>query len=316
MTIASSTRPIGVLLLTLALIAAPAHADFRSDLDRVDAILKDPGPGHIAAALRACANRRRFAVQLFDAGFEVRANRALRACFRQLEIPDEAPVEQVEVPSADELAQKARREVERALTLEPDLARGLALFRECASCHTPEGSGLPGGTVPQIAGQHRSVVIKQLADIRAGNRQAVLMVPYSAPEIIGGAQGIADVAGYIDSLEIHVDTDKGEGKDLVHGQALYEKHCVSCHGPEGEGDAGRYIPRIQSQHYNYMVRQFESIRDGRRKNANPEMVAQIQGFSERDVSAVLDYVSRLEPPELMQAPAGWKNPDFVHRPFE
>jgi hypothetical protein len=44
-----------------------------------------------------------------------------------------------------------------------------------------------------------------------------------------------------------------------------------------------------------------------------EMVTQVQGFGERETHAVLDYVSRLEPPAAMQAPPGWKNPDFAHR---
>ncbi len=37
----------------------------------------------------------------------------------------------------------------------------------------------------------------------------------------------------------------------------------------------------------------------------------IQDFDERDVRAVMDYVSRLEPPAELQAPPGWRNPDFA-----
>jgi hypothetical protein len=42
------------------------------------------------------------------------------------------------------------------------------------------------------------------------------------------------------------------------------------------------------------------------------MVAQIKGFEEHETHAVLDYVSRLEPPEELQAPEGWHNPDFTN----
>jgi hypothetical protein len=41
------------------------------------------------------------------------------------------------------------------------------------------------------------------------------------------------------------------------------------------------------------------------------MVKQIQGFEEQQTQAVLDYVSRLEPPEELTAPEGWRNPDFA-----
>jgi cytochrome c553 len=208
-------------------------------------------------------------------------------------------------------AEAAASELEEALSLEPDIANGLRIYRICAECHQPEGWGLPDGSYPQLAGQHRRVIIKQLADIRAGNRDNPTMLPFASAERIGGAQAVADVAGYIDTLEISVQNGKGPGDDLERGRKLYEEHCVRCHGPAGEGDAAATIPRIQSQHYAYLVRQFHWIRDGQRRNANPEMVAQIQGFGDREVSAVLDYVSRLEPPEEFQAPPDWRNPDFM-----
>jgi hypothetical protein len=42
------------------------------------------------------------------------------------------------------------------------------------------------------------------------------------------------------------------------------------------------------------------------------MVAQIQNFEDREIQAALDYISRLEPPEDLQAPPGWSNPDFAN----
>jgi len=303
-------------LLVATGIAAPSRADFEEDLARIDAALKG-NPGRVPGpALESCLNRRGFALRLYRGGHDARAQRALRSCFHLLHIPEVAPAPRVTAPTAEQLAAKARREIESALALEPDLARGLELFRECAGCHRPEGWGLGNGSVPQVAGQHRSVLVKQLADIRAGNRDAILMVPYAAPEIIGGAQGVADVTGYIGSLEMTSGTSKGPGDDLEHGEQLYAEHCVRCHGARGEGDAEEFVPRIQSQHFHYLVRQFEWIRDGKRRNANAEMVAQIQEFAPRDVSAVLDYVSRLSPPPELEAPPGWQNPDFEDRPFE
>ncbi len=304
------------LAFGLALVALPALADFETDLKRVEAALKKNPSQASGFAVRSCLNRYKFAVKLYEDGHEERASRRLRTCFELLDIPEVTVKARVSAPTQEDLEARARQEIERALVAEPDVARGLALYRECAGCHLPEGWGLSNGSVPQIAGQHRTVIIKQLADIRAGNRDAVLMVPYAAPEALGGAQGIADVAGYIDTLEISIDTNKGGGDDLAHGEALYTKHCARCHGAQGEGNAETFVPRVHSQHYNYLVRQFDWIKTGRRRNANAEMVAQIQAFSERDVKAVLDWVSRLEPPPSLQAPEGWKNPDFTDRPFE
>jgi len=297
--------------LLAAVLAPAASADFEADLARVDRALTEnparvPGP-----VLDSCLHRRDFATDLYRRGHEVRAARSLRSCFELLHIPESAPVAKVAAPTQAELQARAAREIERALHLTPDTARGLEIYRECAACHMPEGWGLSNGSVPQIAAQHRSVVIKQLADIRAGNRDNVLMAPYASVESIGGAQAIADVAAYIDSLEISVETGKGAGDDLELGERLYAEHCARCHGPSGEGNDETFVPRIQSQHYRYLVRQFEAIRDGRRRNGNPEMAAQIRTFADRETHAVLDWVSRLEPPAALRAPPGWKNPDFA-----
>ena len=73
-----------------------------------------------------------------------------------------------------------------------------------------------------------------------------------------------------------------------------------------------FVPRLHGQHYAYLVRQFRWIREGKRRNANPEMARQIQSLTEAEIDAVMDYVSRLDPPAERTAPAGWRNPDFTH----
>ena len=73
---------------------------------------------------------------------------------------------------------------------------------------------------------------------------------------------------------------------------------------------GTDMPAIAGQHYQYLVRQFDMIRLGRRKNSDPKMVEQIGGFNPREEAAVLDYTSRLPPPAEKVAPARWTNPDF------
>jgi cytochrome c553 len=201
-------------------------------------------------------------------------------------------------------------EVAAALRLTPNLKNGLRVYEVCAACHTPEGGGNRDGSVPVVAGQHRTVIIKQLADIRAGNRDVPDMFPFAAPKTLGGVQSIADVAGYISRLPLSADSQPGPGKNLERGGRLYRTHCLRCHGAGGEGNGERFYPRIQGQHYAYLVRQFIRIRDGVRRNANAEMVSQIKGFSSADMTAVLDYVSRLKPGPGRVAPKGWKNPDF------
>ena len=205
---------------------------------------------------------------------------------------------------------QAAAEVEAALHLQPNMDNGRRVFLTCSVCHLPEGWGTVDGVYPQIAGQLSSVVIKQLADIRARNRDNPTMRPFTSPQLLGGAQEIADVAAYIARLPMNPANGVGPGTDLAYGERLYEENCVECHGDRGQGDANDHIPLIQGQHFAYLIRQFEWIRSGKRRNADAKMVKQIQRFTPRDVAAVLDYVSRIRPPADRLGEPGWKNPDF------
>ncbi len=201
-------------------------------------------------------------------------------------------------------------EQDEALGLEPDHDNGLYTYEVCSACHGINGWGTIDGTFPQIAGQHPNVTIKQLADIRALNRDNPTMYPFALPREIGGAQSIADVAFYMSQLPMNPEPGLGAGDDLEHGENLYADNCTECHGANGEGSDEKFYPRIQGQHFNYLVRQYEWIKEGKRRNANPEMVEQIQWFTERDTMAVLDYVSRMKPPAEDLGAPGWENPDF------
>lgn len=207
-------------------------------------------------------------------------------------------------------AEVAAAEYAQVMALEPNLDNGQKVYLTCAVCHSPEGWGTPDGSYPQIAGQLRTVIIKQLADIRARNRDNPLMYPFSVPRILGGPQNVADVAAYVASLPMTPDNGKGPGVDLDLGAELYQTHCQNCHGKTGAGNEQEHLPQIAGQHFNYLLRQFDAIRSGRRKNSDPEMVKQIQRFNPRDQMAVLDYTSRLAPPPGKVAAAGWTNPDF------
>jgi len=210
---------------------------------------------------------------------------------------------------------EAGGEKDEALHLTPDLENGRDVFEVCSACHLPEGWGTEDGTFPQLAGQMRSVLVKQLADIRARNRDNPTMYPFALPESIGDAQALADVVAYIEKLPMNPANGKGpweEGTpEFAKGQQLFKDNCVKCHGEQGLGNEGKFYPRINGQHYKYMVRQFEWIRDGKRRNANPDMVKQIKEFSDTDMKQVINYASRIPVPKDQLAPSvDWQNPDF------
>ncbi len=202
---------------------------------------------------------------------------------------------------------EARLEREEAALLTPNPTNGKTVYEGCAVCHMPEGWGTPNGAYPQIAGQHHSVTLKQLADIRANNRDNPSMYPFAIPEEIGGAQSLADVAAYIETLKMTTATGKGDGADLSYGEELYRDNCTECHGERGEGNPEEAYPLIQGQHYNYSLRQLVWIQNGKRRNANSDMMKIIEGFNEREFKALADYISRMQLSDEKRSPYTWKD---------
>ena len=179
-----------------------------------------------------------------------------------------------------------------ALKAAADGARGADAYIVCQGCHGTDALGDATGYYPRLAGQHASVLIKQLVDVRDGRRDNPKEFPFVGEHVIT-TQDIADIAVYLHALPIVAQHGQGPGSaDFTHAAALYKKDCVSCHGHAGEGDAGKFYPKDAGQHYTYLLRQAYDIRDGKRRNANPEMVDAIKDYSDADVVQVIDYISR------------------------
>jgi cytochrome c553 len=204
-----------------------------------------------------------------------------------------------------------------ALTKKGDKKRGEEAYEVCGACHLPSGAGRADGTFPQLAGQHSTVLIKQMADIRAGLRDNPTMYPFAAT--LTDSQELADVSAYIESLCIPVDhgrydskpgdnTDKNwkapadTAQRLAEGKGLYEKECKECHGANGEGVKDKFYPVIAGQHYKYLLRQMTEIRDGHRRNANPDMVKIIKKYDNNQLISISAYQASLVMPGNMCKP--------------
>jgi cytochrome c553 len=193
------------------------------------------------------------------------------------------------------VAQELTAETTAALQLSGNPERGKEGFSRCVGCHRSTASGRSDGAVPRLSGQHASVIIKQVSDIRAGRRLNPEMKPY-----VEGAemtpQLLADIAVYLQALPITGTLGKGPGTALERGKALFTRDCTPCHGANAEGLAAGFFPMLAAQHYGYLLRELELIRDGKRGNSNPGMVQLIKGYSAADMEAVADHVSRMPSP--------------------
>ena len=188
-----------------------------------------------------------------------------------------------------------------ALHKKGDVKNGKEAYEVCGACHLPSGAGRPDGTFPQLAGQHSTVLIKQMADIRAGLRDNPTMYPFAITLV--DPQELADAAAYINSLCIPANHGTYEGKDasiqISKGKELYENECKNCHGVNGDGDKEKFYPVIAGQHYKYLLRQMTQIRDGKRRNANPDMVKIIKKYSDDQLVAISAFQSSMTMPGAM-----------------
>lgn len=179
-----------------------------------------------------------------------------------------------------------------ALKLAGDATRGALAFEPCQGCHRKGATGSPSGVYPRLAGQHVSVLVEQMADIRSGKRVNEKMAPF-ADEHVLSPQDIADIARYLNQLPVGPSLGQGPGADLPRGEALYRRDCATCHGARGEGDAGKFHPLVAGQHFRYLLRELTQIRAGERGNANPDMIKVIRSYTDDDLQAVADHMSRL-----------------------
>lgn len=186
-------------------------------------------------------------------------------------------------------------ELTQALTLTPNLENGRKLYQDCADCHTGKGWGSVDGVYPQIAGQHPSVIIKQIIDIRFGLRENLAMLPFVERDVLGGPQAISDVAGYVASLPMNPDPGIGPGRNLKYGEDLFDRKCAVCHLNDGQGEDEILFPKITGQHYAYLLRELNWMKEGKRRNAFRGMLIRIRKMTAADLEAVADYISRMKP---------------------
>jgi len=181
--------------------------------------------------------------------------------------------------------------------LEPNLVHGAELFQTCAACHGQDGRGTADGDVPAIAGQHGSVLLKQLTDFRHEQRWNERMQHFTDRHHLADAQDLTDVAAYVASLRRFpaTATGIGDGTALKQGASVYFQKCERCHGPLGQGDLLLRRPRLSGQHYGYLLRQLQETAAGQRPGMDRAHVDMLQDVTPAQLRGVADYLSRVSP---------------------
>ncbi|HEU4624136.1 MAG TPA: c-type cytochrome [Steroidobacteraceae bacterium] len=188
----------------------------------------------------------------------------------------------------------AKQELQAALAKTPNLDHGAELFQSCAACHGASGGGSAEGDVPRIAGQHSTVIVRQLVDYRHEARWDIRMEHYAGRKLLEDPQSIADVAAYISQLGGEQPRNVGNGELVQHGAAVYAAKCAECHGAMGEGSGTDRVPRLAGQHYSYLLRQMYDAVDGRRPNFSRSHVRLLAKLERDDFVGIADFLARSE----------------------
>ncbi|TBU96110.1 c-type cytochrome [Phytopseudomonas dryadis] len=178
-----------------------------------------------------------------------------------------------------------------------DAAAGQAKVVVCGACHGQDGNS-PAANFPKLAGQGERYLLKQMQDIKAGNRVVLEMTGMLEPL---SEQDMADVAAYYASQKMSVGAADpalvSRGEDLFRGGKLAEgmPACIGCHLPNGAGLAAAGYPHLGGQHADYIAKQLTDFREGNRSNDGDSMVMRdiAAKLSNKDIEALSSYVQGL-----------------------
>ncbi|MBL4584713.1 MAG: cytochrome c4 [Pseudomonadales bacterium] len=181
-------------------------------------------------------------------------------------------------------------------TAQGDAAAGEAKAAVCGACHGVDGNSMIS-SFPKLAGQNVRYLVKQMQDIKNGDRAAPTMTGLLANS---SDQDMQDIAAYFSSQTVKLGTAKAELVAL--GEQLYRSGskrkgvsaCSACHSPTGSGNAPAGYPSLKGQHAAYTAAQLKAFRASERHNdADKIMRDNAELLSDKDIEALASYISGL-----------------------
>jgi cytochrome c553 len=175
----------------------------------------------------------------------------------------------------------------------PSISDGSRLYAPCVVCHQPSAWGSTDGAIPELAGQQKRYLEKQLAVFRSGARVDTAMQVVAVHSSFRDQRNIVAIAEYLSALDANPTPVTGAGDHLRVGQELYAHICAACHGDSGLGQPDNRVPRVAGQHYPYLKRQIEAAADLHKDLAPPEMTSALRAMRPQEKDALADFISRL-----------------------
>ena len=180
-----------------------------------------------------------------------------------------------------------------------DIDKGKALSASCAACHGDNGISV-NPVWPKLAGQNPKYLASQLYEFRKGaegNRNNAVM--YGIAVTLSDSD-IEDLSAYYASLKSNVGLTQDKylelGRDMYRGGNMDIKiqACISCHGPNGQGNYAAAIPMLSGQHSQYTYQQLKNFQSSMRSNDYNKMMRNIvHRMTDEEMKAVASYIEGL-----------------------
>lgn len=180
-----------------------------------------------------------------------------------------------------------------------DVEKGKELSASCAACHGDDGVSL-NPVWPKLAGQNPKYLASQLHEFKKGpdgNRNNAVMYGIA---VNLSDQDIEDLSEYYSSLKSTVGLTKDEylelGRNIYRGGNMEIKMqaCISCHGPNGQGNYAAAIPMLSGQHSQYTYQQLKNFQTSMRSNDYNKMMRNIvHRMTDEEMKAVASYIEGL-----------------------
>ena len=189
------------------------------------------------------------------------------------------------------------RATQTALSLDAHPDRGASQFdRLCAGCHGVHAQGDAGRAIPALAGQRFAYLVRQLADFSGAERDSHAMHRVVSQKELREPQTWVDIAAYLNRSPLSTRARTGDGTQLALGRGIFHEQCAPCHRGDARGNGDGFVPSLRNQHYPYLAAQLHKLGDGHRHNVDEDLVRFLGSFSDQDIRATADYLSRLRGP--------------------
>ncbi len=175
-------------------------------------------------------------------------------------------------------------------------AKGKKLHEDCASCHGDAGNvDIPD--VPDLGGQDRLYIYKQLSDYKAGTRASSIM--NEAVKALSD-RDMADLAAFYASQKRTPWGGKpGSAADAaaklvsVGDGVRLMPACDACHGDRGAGNRGFYgMPSLEGQKLQDITVELTAFRSGERANDVYRVMRDVsKRLTDAEIAALSAYYS-------------------------